>query len=215
MGGWWVHDVYNRAGAAALVSWIFWVLLSITLHELAHGWTAVWQGDDTPRRLGRLTANPVVHMGPMSLLVFAVIGIAWGLMPIDPGRFRSGRWGRVMVSAAGPAMNLGLVLVAVMLGAAWTRYAPGPAIEAFFLYGAFLNLVLAGFNLLPVPPLDGSAILAGFSWRYDHWCRQPRVAMVGLFLMMFLLLGGLGTIAFDTCRSLADAGIAGLAARLP
>ena len=78
---WWVHHVVETRGAVVLVAWIFWVILSIVLHELAHGWAALWQGDDTPRRLGRMTMNPLVHMGGTSLLIFAIIGIAWGVMP--------------------------------------------------------------------------------------------------------------------------------------
>ncbi|MBT5381502.1 MAG: site-2 protease family protein, partial [Phycisphaerae bacterium] len=90
------------------MSWIFWVLLSITLHELAHGWAAIWEGDKTPIETGHMSANPVVHMGRFSLIVFALIGFAWGLMPVRPWRFRHGRLGEAIVAIAGPAMNLAL-----------------------------------------------------------------------------------------------------------
>ena len=86
MGGWWVHSLVQDGRIVELISWIFWVILSITLHELAHGWVALWQGDDTPRITGRMTANPVVHMGPMSLLVFAVTG---GAPPVATGMARN------------------------------------------------------------------------------------------------------------------------------
>jgi hypothetical protein len=76
MNDWWVLSAYKFGGAALLVSWIFWVIFSITMHELAHGWAALWQGDDTPRRYHRMTLNPVVHMGPVSLIMFALLGIA-------------------------------------------------------------------------------------------------------------------------------------------
>ena len=113
MGTWWVHDLYLQGRTVELISWIFWVIFSIVLHELSHGWAALWQGDDTPRRLGHMTANPIVHMGGLSLLVFALIGIAWGVMPTDPSRYRWGRRGRVFVAAAGPAMNVALSLIAL------------------------------------------------------------------------------------------------------
>src|SRR5688572_29409894 len=108
MSGWWMGNLAAQREYALLVSWIFWVLFSITLHELAHGWAALWQGDDTPRRLGRMTPNPIVHMGWVSLLMFAIVGIAWGVMPVDPSRFRWKRKGRTIVYGAGPAMNVAL-----------------------------------------------------------------------------------------------------------
>ena len=74
MSGWWVQVAWN-IGPAYLVSWIFWVLFSITLHELAHGWAALSQGDQTPRELNRMTANPLVQMGTTSLIFFFIIGI--------------------------------------------------------------------------------------------------------------------------------------------
>ena len=69
---WWVHDLYASGRIVELVSWIFWVLLSITLHELGHGWMAIREGDRTPIELGRMTMNPLVHMGHFSLLLFAL-----------------------------------------------------------------------------------------------------------------------------------------------
>ena len=97
---WWVHQLYQDGRVVELISWVFWVILSITLHELAHGWAALWQGDDTPRRMHRMTANPLVHMGGWSLLLFAVVGIAWGVMPTDPSRYRWRRRGRIVVAGA-------------------------------------------------------------------------------------------------------------------
>ncbi len=67
---WWVHDLYQQGRTVELISWTFWVIFSITLHELAHGWTAILQGYDTTRRLNRMTLNPFVHMGGMSLIMF-------------------------------------------------------------------------------------------------------------------------------------------------
>ena len=95
---WWVHEEFRAGGLVAVLSWAFWVIFSITLHELGHGWAAIRQGDDTPRRFGRMTLNPLVHMGVPSLVMFALIGIAWGAMPVEPSRFRWGRRGRVLAS---------------------------------------------------------------------------------------------------------------------
>ena len=187
--GWWVHDLYQSGRIVVLVSWIFWVIFSISMHELAHGWAALWQGDQTPRRLGRMTLNPLVHMGGMSLLVFAVIGIAWGAMPVDPSRFRWGRRGRVVVSAAGPAMNLLLAVAALTLLVGWLAVGPSGGnfrsnLATFLYTGGWLNILLAFFNLLPIPPLDGSSILSGLSFRAYRFYQQPQAVMIGMFVLL-------------------------------
>ena len=165
MNSWWVHDLYDNLGLVAVASWIVVVIGSITLHELAHGWAALWEGDGTPRELGHMTGNPLVHMGSMSLLLFAVLGIAFGLMPVTPSRFRHGYVGRIVVSAAGPVMNLLLFLIfAVALGLMERFGASGPVadnVSIFLNFGAMLNVVLVVLNLLPLPPLDGWGILEG------------------------------------------------------
>ena len=75
------------------------VIISIVLHELAHGWAAIWQGDDTPRQMGHMTADPMVHMGGFSLLMLALVGIAFGAMPVNPRNFRS-RYGSYEIGRA-------------------------------------------------------------------------------------------------------------------
>ena len=77
MDGWWVADMWSES-PARLISWVFWVILSVTLHELAHGVAALWQGDRTPEETGHMTWNPLVHMGQWSLIMFVLVGIAWG-----------------------------------------------------------------------------------------------------------------------------------------
>ena len=82
--GWWVTDALS-VSPVLLISWVVWVIGSIVLHELAHGWAAISRGDRTPIERGHMTWNPLIHMGGMSLLVFAVVGIAWGMMPVNAG----------------------------------------------------------------------------------------------------------------------------------
>jgi Zn-dependent protease len=136
------------------------------LHELAHGWTALWQGDDTPRAAGHMNFNPLVHMGPTSLIFFAAVGFAWGQMPVSPFRFRMGRMGDVLVSAAGPAMNVLLAFISLTALGVWAVKGPVGTtqhenVQLFLLTGGWLNLFLAFFNMLPFPPLDGSKVFAG------------------------------------------------------
>lgn len=198
---WWVHDLYSNGEYVLLVSQIFWVIFSICLHELAHGWAALWQGDDTPRVSGHMTWNPLVHMGPWSLLMFALVGIAWGLMPTDPSRYRSRRRGRFYVAGAGPAMNLLLAFITLTAAALWMLYGSAREplhgnITEFLLTGGWLNLALAIFNLLPVPPLDGANVLAGLSFRAYVFFQNPQVSMIGMLILMVLLFSGVGSVVF-------------------
>ena len=105
------------------------VIISIVLHELAHGWAAIWQGDDTPRLQGHMTADPMVHMGGMSLLMLVLVGFAFGAMPVNPHNFRS-KYGDALVSAAGPAMNFLLALVSLIALGLWLKMG-GLAAEGF------------------------------------------------------------------------------------
>ena len=202
MTGWWVHDAFSTGGPFEVVSWIFWVLLSITLHELAHGWAALWEGDTTPRDLGRMTANPYTHMGGLSLIVFAVLGFAWGMMPVRPDRFRHRRWGDAIVASAGPAMNILLAFICLTSVGIWQAVAPTPVLEqveiewqtrvqSFLRLGGWLNLILCLLNLIPVPPLDGSRILASCSWKIRELYRHPQAQLFGLFLFLLIFMGGI------------------------
>ncbi len=198
---WWVHDAYQNGGVILLFSWIFWVIFSIVLHELAHGWAAIACGDNTPRELGHMTLNPVVHMGYMALLFFAIAGITWGMMPTDPSRYRRPKRGRMLVSAAGPAMNILLALITLTGFTLWgwaigtERINPAEQTQAnvatFLMIGGILNLMLAAFNLLPVPPLDGSRILSGASRRLDHFFSQPAVQMYGMIVVLVIFFSSL------------------------
>ena len=194
MNGWWVSEILNDPGRgpAVLVSWVVLVIGSIVLHELAHGWAALWQGDTTPRDTVHMTWNPMVHMGPTSLIVFAVIGIAWGAMPVDPSRFRD-RYGDAWVSLAGPVMNIALAALSFVALVAWTVLGSGVSdplhgnLWMFFWLGAWLNLILAAFNLLPVLPLDGGRIAASLSRGYAEFAygENGQWLMLGGFILFF------------------------------
>ncbi|KAA0216928.1 MAG: site-2 protease family protein [Leptolyngbya sp. PLA3] len=216
MSGWWIADYADQFGTAFVVSWLFWVIFSIVLHELSHGWVALALGDDTPRVTGHMTWNPLVHMGGFSLILLALIGIAWGAMPVNPSRFR-GRFGDAKVSAAGPAMNLLLAMLSAVSCVVWVIVADRMNVQEplwgnlarFFWIGAFLNVVLAMFNLIPAPPLDGCRILASFVPAYGRIFESPNGQWFGLgiFLLVFWLAADLlfavGMIASLTAINLA------------
>lgn len=183
-----------RHDYAGLLSWVVVVIGSIVLHELAHGWAAIKLGDRTPIDLGHMTWNPLVHMGAFSLIMFAILGIAWGAMPVDPSRLR-GRHGDALVAIAGPAMNILLAIISVIAAGLWIELAPRAGVEdplfknvgMFFIMGGFLNIVLALFNLLPVIPLDGGRIAASYSRAYAEFAMSEngRWIMLGGFLLFF------------------------------
>ncbi|MBC7783012.1 MAG: site-2 protease family protein [Burkholderiales bacterium] len=173
------------------------VIISITLHELAHGWMAIRLGDNTPFDSGHMTLNPLVHMGVMSLILLAMVGIAFGSMPIDPTRLR-GKYAEAKVAAAGPAMNLVLGIAAIVALGLWLRFGtipqentPGANGMLLLEQMGTLNIALLIFNLIPVPPLDGSHILANFSRRYRRLLSSELAqgAATAIFFALFLGAG--------------------------
>ncbi|WP_427159347.1 site-2 protease family protein [Aliinostoc sp. HNIBRCY26] len=159
------------------------VIFSITLHELAHGWAAISQGDNTPQQKGHLTLNPVVHMGVESLIFLCFTGIAWGQMPVNPAKFRFPKLSNIIVSAAGPLSNLALGIFFIILIKLFAN-PDSPGIFSFeFLYLACrINLTLFLFNLLPVPPLDGFHV---FSEIFPQ-LKPLQNTNFGIFAMMLL-----------------------------
>ncbi len=132
------------------------VVISICLHELAHGIAALSQGDDTPKRSGHITLNPVVHMGVPSLIFLCIAGISWGAMPVNPRKFRHPKWGNIIVSAAGPLLNFTLAVLLVITIQIITSLGFDTVVSTEFLWlAAKINARLFLFNLLPIPPLDG------------------------------------------------------------
>lgn len=193
MNGWWVSAAWESS-PVMLLSWVVWVIGSITLHELSHGWAAIRCGDRTPIESGHMTPNPLVHMGGMSLIVFGLFGFAWGAMPVNPSRFRRAH-DDALVAFAGPAMNVSLAFCAAVVLTLWNKVAAANSLvgtfdtnlTTFLWSGVFLNIALAIFNLMPIPPLDGARILASFSAPYARLMSSEQGRTVGLigFLAIF------------------------------
>ena len=184
------------------------LLFSVVAHEYAHGYAALRMGDSTAQRLGRLTWNPVKHLDPfLSLLMPLVLFFGSGgtflfgaakPVPVDPRNYRELRKGDIIVSLAGVATNLVIAVALVPLIAVvglLARAMPdaigvlGP-LQSMFRYGIFLNLILVVFNLIPIPPLDGSHVM--------KYLLPPRIAAhyvrIGMFgmaiLVMLFIFGG-------------------------
>jgi Zn-dependent protease len=141
------------------------VIIGITFHEFSHAAVASLQGDQTARSQGRLTLNPLSHLDPLGSIALVVAGFGWGRpVPVTPSRLRNRRFGHVLVGLAGPAANFVLAVVSVI--ALRIAYPPAdPAFDVNFTLRVLdtlvaVNVILGVFNLLPIPPLDGSTLLS-------------------------------------------------------
>jgi Zn-dependent protease len=205
----------NRFAVACLPA-----LLGIILHEVAHGWMARRCGDPTAHALGRLTLNPVSHIDPMGLLVFTLTSITgpfvfgWAKpVPVNVRYFRNPARDMMLVALAGPLTNMLLALIfAVALRMALQIFPPALWLEAsgyqFVLRvlktGVVINFSLAWLNLLPIPPLDGSRILAWFlpgdiGWRFQRFERYGFVILI-LLLATGALKSILGPLVFGSAE---------------
>jgi Zn-dependent protease len=184
------------------------LLFSVIIHEIAHGWMALKLGDPTARDLGRLTLNPIPHIDPVGSVLVPLISlaaaghvfIAWAKpVPVQPMNFRRPRRDNMLVSVVGPLSNLLLALccsVAVILLGSISRGSEGSTPEMFaglmrflitmFYGGAYINVVLAVFNLLPVPPLDGSHVVAGLL-PPEAAQKYRSIGFMGVILFLFLM----------------------------
>ncbi|MGE4292259.1 MAG: site-2 protease family protein [Desulfovibrio sp.] len=174
------------------------LLVALTFHEVAHGLVAYRLGDPTAKLMGRLTLNPLKHLDPLGTLIFFIARVGWAKpVPVNPRYFKNPRQGMLLVAVAGPAANFVLALVFAalfhLLG-----LVPIPGRESLLfkiLYptvlicqaGVFVNLVLAIFNLLPIPPLDGSNILAGILPR-GLAAKYMSLSRYGVFLILGLVV---------------------------
>lgn len=192
------------------------VLLALTFHELSHGYVACLLGDPTAKSQGRLSLNPIVHIDVIGLICMIVAGIGWAKpVPINPAYFnmRNRKLGVALVSLAGPVSNMLLAFVCLFISILILCVSTNTILLALaeFLYTtAILSIGLAAFNLLPIPPLDGSKVLMpflpnrviAFFMRYEGYIR--------FFLMAVLLLGLLdGVIMYirNTIAAFLSAGV--------
>jgi Zn-dependent protease len=138
------------------------LLYSIIIHELAHGWVASLMGDPTAKYMGRLTLNPLKHLDPIGTAMLFIFGFGWAKpVPVNLGMIPNARLGLILVSAAGIVANLLLAFLAILLLRLLSP-SPSGSIGLLFYYLAQINIMLASFNLIPIPPLDGSKIVMGF-----------------------------------------------------
>ena len=178
------------------------LIFSIVVHEVAHAWVALKEGDDTAQSLGRITLNPISHLDPIGsflvplILFFMPGGFIFGWakpVPIDPRKFRDFRGGDIRVSMAGIVSNLILAVVFMLMAVVFIKlqgaFPFGESTLGFLIrtarFGVLINLILAVFNLVPIPPLDGSHVVYHFlprAWRagYQQAGRYGILVLIGL-----------------------------------
>ncbi|HIE12101.1 MAG TPA: site-2 protease family protein [Desulfotomaculum sp.] len=179
-----------------IIAIAFAFIVGITLHEFAHAWAANELGDPTARYAGRLTLNPIAHLDPIGTVLVPALLVLTGSrfifgwakpVPINPYNFRDRRRGIILVSLAGPVGNLVIATAAAML-----YRLLGPADQSLALvlvWMVFINVFLAFFNLIPVPPLDGSKVLAGLLPGRQEWLIY--LEKYGMIILLLLIFTGL------------------------
>ncbi|MDD2616934.1 MAG: site-2 protease family protein [Candidatus Cloacimonetes bacterium] len=188
-------NIQSLVSNAAIILMVFY---SIIIHEVSHAFAAFALGDDSAQRAGRLSFNPKKHIDPFGTVILPLIlyfsaGFIYGYakpVPFNPYNFRNLKRDSGLTALAGPASN---ILIAIVLSVIFHLMGSMPAVQHVLWYVIFLNLLLAFFNLIPVPPLDGSKVLGIFltDEAYFKWTAQERKGMIYLFAFIIIsnLLG--------------------------
>jgi len=201
-----LFDLTPKAVALGLTQYVV-LLFSLSVHESAHAWTALKQGDATARSLGRISLNPLVHIDLIGTVVLPLVMIFSGApllgwakpTPVNPRHFKDLRLGQIIVSGAGPVSNLLLAILFTVGLFVAVRVLPGPLHEQplaqLLSLGVQLNVLLAIFNLVPLPPLDGSHVV---EWALPNGMGHRYMAMIapygGIILLVLVMSGALFTV---------------------
>lgn len=165
------------------------VVYALTVHEFSHAWAASYLGDNTSKYSGRLSLNPMVHLDVWGTLMLLFAGFGWGKpVPVNPHNLKWRKWGEAFVSLAGPLSNFISVILFIFVFKIILPYVDANSLLILFInYLIIVNMILGVFNLIPIPPLDGSKILfAALPQKYDHIKRW--LSINGMLVLIGLLL---------------------------
>ena len=197
---------------AAIALYLIIVIIALTVHEFSHAWAGHMLGDVTARQHGRLTLNPVAHIDPYSTLLLPVALILLGSpvvfgaakpVPFNPYAVRYGKWGAALVAVAGPASNL---LMAIFVGL-YLRFVPLSGVTGrFLLQFVFVNLAFFVFNMIPIPPLDGSRVLyaAAPSGMRDVMDQIENYGLIVIFAFLFISYSFLSPFILSAVTTMAS-----------
>ena len=203
--------ISNPNGLIGLLVTIPAVLIAITFHEFAHAFAADKLGDDTPRRQGRLSLNPLAHLDPVGSIMLVFAGFGWGKpVEINPRNFNkkvSMSAGEAIVSFAGPLMNFILAIVFTVITCAIVKFAPmfvltqvGKVVVLLIEEAIIINIGLGIFNLIPLPPLDGSKIIVLLlPYKAKEWFERNSYIFYILFMLLWIT-GIMGSIISPLIR---------------
>ena len=187
----------GRLDSQTILATLVAFVLAITVHEFAHAWTALRLGDDTAARHGRVTLNPLAHLDPIGsigllMIVFLGFGIGWGRpVPVNPNRLRWGHRGMALTALAGPLSNVIIAFAFALPYRFGLPAAPEP-VTLFVQRLILVNLLLAAFNLIPIPPLDGLKILLGLLPAFWYPILAPLERYGVGILLVLIVFGSLG-----------------------
>jgi Zn-dependent protease len=170
--------------------WFAAVAVTITVHEFSHAAMAVHLGDDTPERAGRLTLNPLAHADIIGTVMMLLVGFGWAKpVPFNPYNLRVKRWGPALVALAGPFSNLLLVIIFGLANLfAVSRLGPDNLLSIFLSMTAIASAGLLLFNIIPIPPLDGSKLLLSWLSGPEHAQLRYNLETKGPFFLLLILL---------------------------
>lgn len=203
-----IYNIFSGEGPLAeklilLVMLLAAILLAIIVHEMCHGYAANALGDPTAKNMGRLSLNPIKHIDPVGALMMLIAGFGWARpVIVDTRYFKSPKRDMALVALAGPASNFLIAFAAV---GCMSFIEPQSLFAGFLFYLALLNIGLGMFNLIPVPPLDGSKILGAFlpDRTYYSFMRLERYGM--MVLMALILMGNFSGGRFSVFGFLGNA----------
>ncbi len=180
---------------------VFPLLYSVIAHELAHGLVASWFGDNTAKYAGRLSLNPIVHLDPIGTLMLFFVGFGWAKpVPVDYFNLKNSRWALISVSLAGCITNILIAAIAIYLLQSQIVN-PNSVLSRILSIVAQINIILGAFNLIPIPPLDGSKVLMAFL-PPEAQEGMARIEPYGFFIIIILLYTGLLYPVIDFVRKL-------------